>query len=148
MQYDLRKIVKSYMLTLDGGGWRLNGAKKRTITLIAEDLNSFVWESGASLLECLEAGFKVDEVEFQAKRCWQSLEELAAGWNDLLANAISWNESCKCEVSYRLYLRRVGASMKLSMISSEVTASQLTQHITLEVSRTNSEGSSSHFVYV
>lgn len=81
------------MLTLNGGGRRLHRSEKRTIALVAEDLNSLVWESGAGLLECLEAGFEVDEVEFQAEGCWESLEELAAGWDDFLADAISWDES-------------------------------------------------------
>lgn len=81
------------MLTLDGGGWRLHSSEERTITLVAEDLDGLVWESGAGLLESLEAGLEVDEVEFKAEGCWESLEELAAGWDDFLADAISWDES-------------------------------------------------------
>ena len=82
------------MLTLDGGGWGLDGAEKRTITLVAKDLDGLVGERGAGLLESLETGLEVHEVEFQAEGCWECLEELAAGWDDFLAYAISWDESC------------------------------------------------------
>lgn len=39
------------------------------------------------------------EREAQAQALWESFQDLLAGWDDLLANAVAWYEACTSSVT-------------------------------------------------
>ncbi|KAI6759111.1 hypothetical protein HG531_013872 [Fusarium graminearum] len=76
---------------------RAHGSKKRTITLILEDLDSLVREGSTGLLKGLETGLEVDKVELEAERRGQGFEDAASSRNDFLADTVTRDETCKWE---------------------------------------------------
>jgi hypothetical protein len=82
---------RAVALARRGGG--ADGAEERAIALRLEDLDCLVRESGSGLLEGLEAGFEVDELEFQAQGGGEGFEDAAAGGNDFFADSVAGDET-------------------------------------------------------
>jgi hypothetical protein len=93
-------------VALDGGGGGGDGAEEGAVAAVAEGLDGLVGEGGAGALKGLEAGLEGDEVELEAERGGQGLEDAAAGGDDLLADAIAGDEAWGEGVSWEEARRR------------------------------------------
>ena len=115
-------------VALDGGGGGAHGTEEGAVALLLEDLDGLVGEGGAGLLEGLEAGFEVYEVELEAEGGGEGLEDTAAGGDDLFADAIAGDETCeigaRTSVSHTTLAgsRRRKASLLLCWIGIELNS--------------------------
>lgn len=80
-------------VSFHGLGWGRNSSKESSITLVLENLDGLVWERRTSLLEGLETGIEVGEFELETEGRWEGFEDASTGWNDLLANSITWDKT-------------------------------------------------------
>ena len=72
------------------------------------------------MLECFEARFEVYEVEFEAKGSWEGFQQPAAGWDDFLSDAITWDETY-VPISSPKLLHSYAKPIRIFLTNSEST---------------------------
>lgn len=70
-------------------------AEQGTVALLLQGLDGLLGQSNAILLELVETSVKVDEGEVQTQALGQGLEDLPAGGDDLAANAVTGQQTCR-----------------------------------------------------
>ena len=72
-----------------------DSTEQSTVALLLQGLDGLLGQSDTIFLELIEASIKVDKGEVQTQALGQSLEDLPSSRNNLTANAVTREQTCK-----------------------------------------------------